>query len=130
MYNPLIITTMRKFLVLSLALSLFAVGNVFANDSALDAARGPRKINVNLVVPTPHASHCHVCDPCHKPAPAHHHHYNHNHGPKHGKPSFHGPRPGNRPGGPAYRPGKGNGNRPNHAGPRPNHGGPRGSYRK
>ena len=117
---------MRKLFVLSLALSVFAVGSVFANDSALDAARGPRKVNVSFVLPAPPASpsHCCVCDH-HKPAPVPCN-CKHGHGSKRGKPAFHGPRPGNRPGGPAFHPGNGHGNRPSAGAPRPNNGGPRG----
>ena len=107
---------MKKMLVLTLALSLFAAGSVFANDSALDNVRGPRKVNVNLVLSSPlSASHC--CGHHHRPAPPKHHAHpgghrfegKHNHHHHH----FNGPRP---------KPGQGH----NHAAVRPgNHNGHR-----
>lgn len=113
MYNPLIITTMKKMLVLGLALSVFAVGSVFANDSALDDVRGPRKVNVSFVLgtpPPPPASHC--CGHHHRPVPPKHHghpgghryegkHHHHHHFDGRGSKPGHGHaavRPGNHNG--------------------------------
>ena len=67
-YKPLKITTMKKMLVLSFALSLFAVSSVMANDSTLDADRSPKRVNVNLVIGTPPPPPHNCCDH-HRPAP-------------------------------------------------------------
>ena len=66
---------MKKMLVLTLALSVFAVGNLFANDSNLDVAHSPRKVNVSLVLPTPPppAPPCNCCHDNARPMPPKHH---------------------------------------------------------
>lgn len=53
-YNPLKFTTMKKMLVLSLMLSVMAIGSAVANDVNSAVERGPRKVYVNINVPPAH----------------------------------------------------------------------------
>ena len=132
-YKPLKITTMKKMLVLSFALSLFAVSSVMANDSTLDADRSPKRVNVNLVIGTPPPPPHNCCDH-HRPAPPKHNcckrgHKHHNRAHRH----FDGPRPKPGHGAPGVRPHNG-GHRPPVGGPRPGNGNhnepPRGGNRR
>ena len=90
---------MKRMILMTLALSIMAVGSVSANDSA--ESRGPKKRGVvvticadpivNMIV----GNHHHDC--CHHHLHKHHHHgkfdrvYGHNHGSKH---KIKGPRHG------------------------------------
>ena len=122
---------MKKMLVLTLALSVFAVGSVLANDANNSEARGPKRVNVNLVLPAPPPA-PHGCCDHHKPMP-----------PKHGakipcnckKSDVHHPgaRPEHRPAAPGVRPNK-RPTPPPAGAPRPaergNNNGPRGENRR
>ena len=116
-------------LVLSLVLSVMAIGSAMANDVNSVEARGPRKVNVTINVPpcnhhhhhaTPVHSHrveCRACPPgrghnsaCkpHRPAP----HFNHKCAPakphgNHGKPGCAPGKPGNKPANNHGKPGPG-----------------------
>ena len=114
MYNPLIFTTMKKMLVLSLMLSAMAMGSAMANDVNGTEERGPRKVNITINVPPghnpfvcapmPHDRVCRECPPGrghnsvarpHRPAPKHGHPH---HKFEHGKPHNHPPKGGGAPG--------------------------------
>lgn len=77
---------MKKMLVLTLALSVMAVGSAFASDLSASDVRGPKRVNINIVVPKSKADHC--CDVCHAPHDKPHHkveccHSHKHHGFKH-----------------------------------------------
>lgn len=120
---------MKKMLVLTLMLSAMAVGSAMANDVNVAEPGGPKKVNVNIVVPPHHGVVC--CDAHHRPY--HKPHCNIHHKPHH-KPynkGFHSHKPHSHSG-KVYRPANGRPSRPTvgHGAPGRGPGSYRGSYRK
>ena len=122
---------MKKMLVLTLMLSAMAMGSAMANDATVAEVRGPKRININIVVPLRHGVECN--DPHHRPhhkrdCNIHHkpHHKPHNHGSgfRSHKPHNHSDK--------AYRPGHGRPSRPayGHGALGRGNSSYRGSYRK
>lgn len=116
---------MKKMLVLTLALSVMAVGSAFANDLSANDVRGPKRVNISIVVPkddhccdihhTPHHKPHHKVECCHSHSHKHHgikpsHHKRHNHSSKDFRPGYRRPsRPAHHNSGPARGRGEGRG---------------------